>query len=44
MGLVQVVSQVGVVQVGPQVDALDAHQLAGVAGHDSWFVVRKLVR
>ena len=33
----QVVSQVGVVQVGPQVVALDVHQLAGVAGHESWF-------
>ena len=37
MGLVQVVSQVGVVQVGPQVVALEVCQLAGVAGHDSWF-------
>ena len=37
VGLVLVVSQVGAVQVGPQVVALNVCQLAGVAGRDSCF-------
>ena len=37
VGLVLVVSQVGAVQVGPQVVALNVRQLAGVAGRDSCF-------